>query len=75
MESMGFKPRKRSPLVQLRPRHISYEEGDRKITLLSMNRDTMELEVSIEEGQDVRIISDFPFAHLPKKIKKEINPL
>lgn len=72
---MGFKPRKRSSLVQLRPRHISYEEGGRKITLLSLNRDTMELEVSIDEGNETRTICDFPFAHLPKKIKKEINPL
>lgn len=72
---MGFKPRRRNPIVQLRPRQISYEEGGRHITLLSMNRDTMEIEVSIAEGGETRIVSDFPFAHLPKKIKKEINPL
>ncbi len=72
---MGFKPRHRNPFVQLRARNISYEEGGRMITLLSMNRDTMDLEVSIKEKDETKIITDFPFAHLPKKIKKELNPL
>jgi hypothetical protein len=61
--------------VQLRARNISYEEGERHITLLSMNRDTMEIEVEIKEGEETKTVTDFPFAHLPKKIKKEINPL
>lgn len=72
---MGFKPRRRSPIVQLRARNITYEEGDRHFTLLSMNRDTMEIEVEVKEGNETKILTDFPFAHLPKKIKKEINPL
>lgn len=72
---MGYKPRKRNATIQLRPRMISYEEGDRHITLLSMNRDTMDLEVEIKEGNEVKTVSDFPFAHLPKKIKQQINPL
>ncbi|MGD9970867.1 MAG: hypothetical protein AB7S65_10455 [Sulfuricurvum sp.] len=72
---MGFKPRRRSPIIQLRPRNISYEEGGRHITLLSMNKESMEIEVEIKEGSEVRVVADFPFAHLPKKIKKEINPL
>lgn len=72
---MGYKPSKRNATIQLRPRKISYEEGDRHITLLSMNRDNMDLEVEIKEGNEVRVITDFPFAHLPKKIKQQINPL
>lgn len=72
---MGYKPRKRNTVIQLRPRNISYEEGDRHITLLSMNRDTMDLEVEIKERNEVKVVSDFPFAHLPKKIKQQINPL
>lgn len=72
---MGYKPRKRNTVIQLRPRNISYEEGNRHITLLSMNRDSMDLEVEIKEGNEVKLISDFPFAHLPKKIKQQINPL
>ena len=72
---MGYRPLKRNALIQLRPRNISYEEGGRTITLISMKRESMDLEVEIKEGGETKIISDFPFAHLPKKIKKEINPL
>ena len=72
---MGYRPRKRNAVVQLRPRNISYEEGGRTITLISMKRESMDLEVEVKEGNEIKIISDFPFAHLPKKIKKEINPL
>jgi hypothetical protein len=72
---MGYRPLKNNAIIQLRPRKISYVEGDRTITLISMKRESMDLEVEIKEGGETRIISDFPFAHLPKKIKKEINPL
>lgn len=72
---MGYRPHKRNAIIQLSPHKISYEEGGRTITLISMKRESMDLEVEIKEGNEVKIVSDFPFAHLPKKIKKEINPL
>lgn len=72
---MGYRPLKNNAVIQLRPRKISYAEGDRTITLISMKRASMDLEVEIKEGDEIKIVSDFPFAHLPKKIKKEINPL
>ncbi|PHM18663.1 MAG: hypothetical protein CJD30_01750 [Sulfuricurvum sp. PD_MW2] len=72
---MGYRPLKRNAIIQLAPRKISYEEGGRTITLISMKRESMDLEVEVKEGGETKIISDFPFAHLPKKIKKEINPL
>lgn len=72
---MGYRPLKNNAIIQLRPRKISYSEGDRTITLISMKRASMDLEVEIKEGDEIKIVSDFPFAHLPKKIKKEINPL
>ncbi|MDD2828171.1 MAG: hypothetical protein PHW18_01205 [Sulfuricurvum sp.] len=72
---MGYRPLKNNAIIQLRPRKISYTEGDRTITLISMKRASMDLEVEIKEGDETKIVTDFPFAHLPKKIKKEINPL
>jgi hypothetical protein len=72
---MGYRPLKNNAIIQLRPRKISYVEGNRTITLISMKRESMDLEVEIKEGDEIKIVSDFPFAHLPKKIKKEINPL
>jgi hypothetical protein len=35
----------------------------------------MLLEVHIKDGAETKIVTDFPFAHLPKKIKQELNPL
>jgi hypothetical protein len=72
---MGYRPLKNNAIIQLRPRKISYVEGSRTITLISMKRESMDLEVEIKEGDEIKIVSDFPFAHLPKKVKKEINPL
>jgi hypothetical protein len=72
---MGYRPLKNNAVIQLRPRKISYVEGSRTITLISMKRESMDLEVEIKEGDEIKIVSDFPFAHLPKKVKKEINPL
>ncbi|MDP2849895.1 MAG: hypothetical protein Q8O20_02350 [Sulfuricurvum sp.] len=52
-----------------------YSEDDQTYTLISFNRDTMLLEVHINDGKETKIVTDFPFAHLPKKIKQELNPL
>jgi hypothetical protein len=71
---MGYKP-KRSPFTRLSGRNISYKEEDRTITLISLDRETMTLEVTIKEGSTVKTEPKFPFAHLPKKIKQEIHPL
>lgn len=71
---MGYKP-KRSPFTRLSARNISYQEGDRTITLVSLDRETMTLEVTIKEGSVVTTDAKYPFAHLPKKVKQEIHPL
>lgn len=71
---MGYRPR-HSPFTHLKARNISYTEGDQTYTLISFNRDTMTLEVSISDGKSEKTDAAFPFAHLPKKIKKELNPL
>lgn len=71
---MGYRPRK-SPFTHLKARNLIYSENDQTYTLISFNRDTMLLEVHITDGNEKKIITDFPFAHLPKKIKQELNPL
>jgi len=71
---MGYKP-KRNPFARLAARNISYQEGDRTITLISLDRVTMTLEVTIKEGSTVTTDTKYPFAHLPKKVKQEIHPL
>jgi hypothetical protein len=71
---MGYRPRK-SPFSHLKARNLVYNEDDKTYTLISFNRDTMLLEVHINDGKETKIVTDFPFAHLPKKIKQELNPL
>jgi hypothetical protein len=74
MESMGYRPRK-SPFTNLKARRLSYTESDQTFTLISFNRDTMTLEVHISDGVNEKIDPIYPFAHLPKNMKKELNPL
>lgn len=71
---MGYRPKK-SPFSHLKARNLVYSEDDHTYTLISFNRDTMLLEVHINDGKEMKIVTDFPFAHLPKKIKQELNPL
>lgn len=71
---MGYRPRK-SPFSHLKARNLSYTENDQTFTLISFNRESMLLEVHINDGKETKIVTDFPFAHLPKKIKQELNPL
>ena len=71
---MGYRPKK-SPFSHLKARNLSYKENDQTFTLISFNRDSMLLEVHIYDGKETKIVTDFPFAHLPKKIKQELNPL
>ncbi|MGA9045996.1 malate dehydrogenase [Sulfuricurvum sp.] len=71
---MGYRPRK-SPFSHLKARNLSYTENDQTFTLISFNRESMLLEVHINDGRETKIVTDFPFAHLPKKIKQELNPL
>lgn len=71
---MGYRPRK-SPFSHLKARNLSYTENDQTFTLISFNRESMLLEVHIHDGRETKIVTDFPFAHLPKKIKQELNPL
>jgi len=71
---MGYRPRK-SPFTHLKARNLVYTENDQTYTLISFNRDTMLLEVHIKDKAETKVVTDFPFAHLPKKIKQELNPL
>jgi hypothetical protein len=71
---MGYRP-KHTAFTHLVARRISYIEGDQLINLVSYNRDTNTLEVTITENGVVRTDKTFPFAHLPKKVKQQLNPL
>jgi hypothetical protein len=71
---MGYRPKKRA-FMNLQGRRLSYIEDDKLFTLVSFDRSEMTLEIIIKEGDVERTDPKYPFAHLPKNMKKELNPL
>ncbi|MDD4854746.1 MAG: hypothetical protein PHQ22_07625 [Sulfuricurvum sp.] len=61
--------------MNLQGRRMSYMEDDKVYTLINFNRETMTLEVHIKDGDEEKVDLFYPFAHLPKNMKKELNPL
>jgi hypothetical protein len=71
---MGYRPKKRA-FMNLQGRRLSYMEDDKLYTLVNFDRSEMTLEVIIKDGDEERVELKYPFAHLPKNMKKELNPL
>ncbi|HEX5710286.1 MAG TPA: hypothetical protein VFX68_03005 [Sulfuricurvum sp.] len=61
--------------MNLQGRRLSYIEDDKIYTLVSFDRSEMTLEIIIKDGDEERVDPKYPFAHLPKKMKQELNPL
>ncbi|MDF1882150.1 hypothetical protein JHD50_13535 [Sulfurimonas sp. MAG313] len=62
-------------VINLSEQNISFEENERHIKLISFNPNTMDLDVSISEvGEKNKKVIKFPFAHLPKDLKKLVKP-
>jgi len=62
-------------VINLSEQNISFTDNNRQIKLISFNPNTMDLDVSImHEGAVKKKIEKFPFAHLPKELKKIIKP-
>ncbi|MDP3465648.1 MAG: hypothetical protein Q8R86_07760 [Sulfuricurvum sp.] len=71
---MGYRPKKRA-FMNLQGRRLSYMEDDKLYTLVNFDRSEMTLEVIIKDGDVETTDPKYPFAHLPKNMKKELNPL
>ena len=71
---MGYRPKKRA-FMNLQGRRLYYMEDDKVYTLVNFDRSEMTLEVIIKDGDEERTDPKYPFAHLPKNMKKELNPL
>ena len=64
---------KKVQFMDLKKQNLSYEDSGKKYELLSLNRTKMTVELNcIENQKKSKVI--LPFAHLPKNIKKLINP-
>jgi len=64
---------KRKQLINLKTRDIEFVLNNIYYRLESFNPNTMTLTVLRLEAEEKTTIKDFPFAHLPKKIKKLIK--
>ncbi|CAA6809979.1 MAG: Unknown protein [uncultured Sulfurovum sp.] len=53
---------------------ISFTMKEQKIKVLSLNQNSMDVEVIIFEGEKKKV-SKMAFAHLPKEIKKLLRPI
>ena len=65
----------KKPLIDLKPKNITYEQNNQTIKLLSFKKSNMSLEVAIFENGEYIKNSTIVFAHLPKSIKSMIKPL
>lgn len=68
--------KKSKQIVNISQKNLSFSLDNGIIaTLISFNTEKMTLEVNIvEHGQSI-MRDDYPFAHLPKNLKKILNPL
>jgi len=54
--------------------NISFKLKEQTIKILSLNQESMNVEVIITENEKKKV-SKMAFAHLPKEIKKMLRPL
>ena len=67
--------KKKRAVIDLSDRALSFELDGATARLISFNPNTMTLQVNFyAQGGQVRSESSFPFAHLPKSLKKSIKP-
>lgn len=66
---------KKKKVVSLTEQNITYTEKERHYTLISLNPNTMEVDVVVFTEAEGKKRTKLPFAHLPKAIKQQIRPL
>jgi hypothetical protein len=66
--------KKKQKIINLQPLQLEFEENKTLFKLLSLNTQTMTIEVICYENGYKDKITTLPFAHLPKKLKKIVKP-
>ncbi|MDX1294617.1 MAG: hypothetical protein R3302_00015 [Sulfurimonadaceae bacterium] len=68
--------KKRKAIVDLRNKEITFPIDERKAKVITYNPNTMTLVVDLfTNGTKTGSDRDFPFAHLPKSVKRLLKPL
>ena len=65
---------KKKPTLDFSNENIVFKLKEQKIKVLSLNQDSMNVEVIIVENEKKKV-SKMAFAHLPKEIKKLLRPI
>jgi len=65
---------KKKQNIDLKNLNIRYEQDNSFYEILFFKPSTMTLHLRVTQKGEKKEIKDFPFAHLPKEIKKRIKP-
>ena len=65
---------KKKPIIDLKSKNLQYTQGNVVYQLINFNQSNMTLTLLAFENNNQKEIKNFPFAHLPKEIKKLIKP-
>lgn len=68
--------KRKKPVIDLSDRDLGFTLDRFAVKLISFNPNTMTLHVNFHDGDNkIRTDNSFPFAHLPKSLKRELKPL
>jgi len=65
---------KKKPIIDLKSKNLQYTQGNVVYQLINFNQSNMTLTLLAFENNTQEEIKNFPFAHLPKEIKKLVKP-
>lgn len=65
---------KKKQNIDLKNLNITYNQNNSFYELLFFKPSTMTLHLRVTENSQAKEIINFPFAHLPKEIKKRVKP-
>jgi len=61
--------------INLSDKNITYKDKEQTLKIISLNLNSMEVEVSISVEGEKKRVSRMPLGHLPKEIKKLVRPV
>jgi len=63
-------------VINLSDQNIYFTEKERHFKIISFNPNSMEVEVSVSQKHEKnKQVMKYPFAHLPKELKKIVRPV
>ena len=65
---------KKKKTIDFSTKNISFREKEREIKVLSLNLNSMDVEIVVFENEKKKV-QKIPFAQLPKEIKKVLRPI